>query len=48
MLFSSSRESKPTQESKFYEIAVTGGTPDALIVPRAVDGQLSADGKMIG
>ena len=47
VLFSSGRESKPTQESKFYKVPVTGGTPEALVVPRAVDGQLSADGKMM-
>lgn len=47
VLFSSGRESLPTRESRFYKVPVTGGTPEALVVPRAVDGQLSADGKMI-
>jgi len=47
VLFTSGRESIPTQESKFYKVPLTGGTPEALVVPRAADGQLSADGKMV-
>lgn len=47
VLFASNREGKPTQESKFFKVAITGGMPEALPVPRAVDGELSADGKMI-
>jgi tricorn protease len=47
VLFSSGREGKPTQESKFYKVSVEGGMPEALPVPRGVDGQVSADGKMI-
>lgn len=47
VLFSSGREGKPTQESKFYKVSVEGGMPEPLSVPRGVDGQVSADGKMI-
>lgn len=47
VLFSSGRENKPTQESKFYKVSVNGGMPETLPVPRGVDGQVSADGKMI-
>ena len=47
VLFASGREGTPTRESKFYSVSVEGGMPEALVVPRAVDGQLSADGKHI-
>jgi tricorn protease len=47
VLFSSSRKSIPTKEAKFYKVAVSGGQPIELAIPRAVDGQISADGKMI-
>ncbi|WP_422356497.1 S41 family peptidase [Roseivirga pacifica] len=47
VLFASARESVPTKESKFFTVSVNGGQPEALKIPRAVDGQLSADGKMI-
>ncbi len=47
VLFSSGREGKPTQESKFYKVGLDGGMPEALPVPRGVDGQVSADGKHI-
>lgn len=47
VLFSSGREGKPTQESKFFKVSSNGGMPEALPVPRGVDGQVSADGKMI-
>lgn len=47
VLFSSSRKSVPTKEAKFYTVSVNGGHPEELPIPRAVDGQISADGKMI-
>jgi len=47
VLFSSSRKSIPTKEAKFYKVAVTGGQPIELAIPRAVDGQISKDGRMI-
>lgn len=47
VLFSSGREGKPTQESKFFKVSAEGGMPEALPVPRGVDGQVSADGKHI-
>lgn len=47
VLFSSGRQGKPTQESKFFKVGLDGGMPEALPVPRGVDGQVSADGKHI-
>lgn len=47
VLFNSGRASVPTKESKFYKIAVQGGQPEPLPIPRAVNGEISADGKMI-
>lgn len=47
VLFSSGREGKPTQESKFFKVGLDGGMPETLPVPRGVDGQVSADGKHI-
>lgn len=47
VLFASTREGVPTQESKLYKIKRTGGMEDALIVPRAVAGEISDDGKFI-
>ncbi|GAB5528010.1 MAG: S41 family peptidase [Roseivirga sp.] len=47
VLFSSGREGRPTQESKFFKVGLDAGMPEALSVPRGVDGQVSADGKHI-
>ncbi len=47
VLFSSGREGRPTQESKFFKVGLDAGMPEALPVPRGVDGQVSADGKHI-
>lgn len=47
VLFSSTRKSRPTKEAKFYTVATEGGFPQELAIPRAVDGQISADGQMI-
>lgn len=47
VLFTSGRKGHPTKESKFFTVSVNGGMPDELVIPRAVDGQISADGKMI-
>ncbi len=47
VLFSSGRKSHPTKESKFYSVSPDGGHPNELAIPRAVDGQLSADGKLM-
>ena len=47
VLFSSGRKGLPTKESKFFSVPVEGGHPNELAIPRAVDGQISADGKMI-
>ena len=47
VLFVSSRKSLPTKEAKFYSVSTEGGTPTEWAIPRAIDGQISADGKMI-
>src|SRR5688572_5640143 len=47
ILFASGRESFPTQESKIYKISKNGGMEEALIIPRAVAGEISEDGKYI-
>lgn len=47
VLFSSNREGTPTRESRFFTISVEGGMPEALPVPRAVNGSISPDGKKI-
>ncbi len=47
VLFSSGRKGHPTKESKFYSVSPKGGHPNELVIPRAVDGQLSADGKLM-
>ncbi len=45
VIFASGREGHATQESKFFKVAVEGGMPEALIVPRAINGEMSADGR---
>lgn len=47
VLFASARENVPTKESKFFKISVDGGMEEALPIPRAVNGRISADGKSI-
>ncbi|MFO7573958.1 MAG: PDZ domain-containing protein [Bacteroidales bacterium] len=47
VIFTSSREGYPTAESKFYSISTNGGMPEPLIVPRASNGSISEDGKLI-
>jgi tricorn protease len=47
VLFASGRESVPTQESKIFKINKNGGMEEALIIPRAVAGEISEDGKYI-
>lgn len=47
VIFSSGRESHPTQESRFFEISIEGGMPQALVIPRAVNGEISPDGSHI-
>lgn len=45
VIFSSGREGHATQESKFFKVPITGGMPEAMVVPRAVNGELSNDGR---
>ena len=47
ILFRSGREGKPTTLTKFYTITTDGGFPEALDIPRAAYGDISADGKYI-
>ncbi|UJP63808.1 S41 family peptidase [Mongoliitalea daihaiensis] len=47
VLFTSARENVPTKESKFYKISLDGGMEEPLIIPRAVNGRISPDGKLI-
>lgn len=47
ILFTSSRESVPTRESRFFTISKEGGMEKALTIPRAVNGEISEDGKYI-
>jgi len=45
--FTSGREGHATQESKFFKISKNGGLPEAMSIPRAVNGEISPDGKHI-
>lgn len=47
VLFTSTRKGTPTKESHFYTVATDGGMPEELPIPRAVEGEISDDGKMI-
>lgn len=47
VLFSSGRKGHATKESQFYTVSPKGGHPEELAIPRAVDGQISKDGKWI-
>lgn len=47
ILFASSRKSHPTKESKFFTVSPQGGHPAELAIPRAVDGEISANGRWI-
>ncbi|MBO3116434.1 PDZ domain-containing protein [Winogradskyella sp. DF17] len=45
VLFRSNRESQPTMTSKFFTVAMNGGMPEAVDIPRAAYGEMSNDGK---
>ncbi|WP_111671195.1 S41 family peptidase [Algoriphagus litoralis] len=45
--FTSGREGHATQESKFFTISKNGGIPQAMPIPRAVNGEISPDGNHI-
>jgi len=47
VIFRSGRESHPTQTSKLYTVGMNGILPEALPVPRAAYGEMSADGKYL-
>lgn len=45
VIFTSGREGYPTANTKFFQVSVNGGMPEALIVPFGHVGDLSSDGK---
>lgn len=47
ILFRSGREGKPTATTKLYTVGTDGSFPEALDLPRAAYGDMSADGKYI-
>ncbi|WP_372973411.1 PDZ domain-containing protein [Muriicola sp.] len=47
VLFRSAREARPTQTNKLYTVSPEGGLPQAIAVPRAAYGEISADGKYV-
>lgn len=47
ILFQSGREAAPTRLWKFYTVSATGGLPQALAIPQAYAGELSADGTLV-
>lgn len=47
VVFRSGREGHPTASSKFYTVPLEGGLPEALPIPRARSGELSADGEYV-
>ena len=47
MLFVSSEKVYQQKEARIYSVSTEGGTPTEWAIPRAIDGQISADGKMI-
>lgn len=47
ILFRSGREGKPTATTKLYTVGTDGSFPEALDLPRAAYGDISADGKYI-
>jgi tricorn protease len=47
VLFQSARESAPTRVWKFYTVPLSGGLPEALPIPQAFAGELSADGQTL-
>jgi len=47
ILFASGRKGHPTKESKFFTVSPKGGHPTELAIPRAVDGEISANGRWI-
>ncbi|MFK7738253.1 MAG: PDZ domain-containing protein, partial [Pirellulaceae bacterium] len=47
ILFQSGREGQPTKLWKFYTVDTEGGYPEALALPQAYQGEMSANGKWI-
>ncbi|MGI9626236.1 MAG: S41 family peptidase, partial [Longimicrobiales bacterium] len=47
VLFRSGREGQPTMSTKFFTVDVDGGLPEALAIPRADNGEISADGSFV-
>ncbi|HUH11911.1 MAG TPA: PDZ domain-containing protein, partial [Longimicrobiales bacterium] len=47
VLFRSGRHGHPTQSTTFYTVALEGGMPEKLALPRGTQGELSADGRWL-
>ncbi len=47
VLFRSSRTGYPTGLNRIWKISTSGGMPEVLPIPRAAEGEISADGKYI-
>ncbi|HET7322115.1 MAG TPA: PDZ domain-containing protein, partial [Longimicrobiaceae bacterium] len=47
VVFVSTRTGVPDAEPKLWSVALTGGLPDALVVPRAQAGEISPDGRFV-
>lgn len=47
ILFRSNRTARPTQTNRLWTVSLDGGLPEALPIPRAAYGELSADGQYI-
>jgi tricorn protease len=47
VIFRSGREAHPTQSNKLYSVGMNGVLPEAIPVPRAAYGEISADGKYL-
>jgi tricorn protease len=47
IIFTSAREGYPTANAKFFTVATTGGTPEAMIIPFGYAGSLNEDGTLM-
>ncbi len=47
ILFRSTRNARPTMTSQFYTVAMEGGLPEALEIPRGAYGEISDDGQYL-
>lgn len=47
IIFSSPRQGNPATPAKFYKVNISGGTPEAMIIPFASAGSLNEDGNLM-